>query len=644
MSLFRQLWLAVIGLTVFAFVGSLLVSVFTARNYLEQQLYMKNLDNAAALALVLTQMPAKDPVLVELMVSAQFDTGHYQEIQLIDPKRQVIVARQYTGEDLGAPKWFVNLFPLEAAAGIAQVQDGWRQFGTLKVVSHSRFAYRELWRGTLELVAWFLVAGLAAGVLGSLLLRLIVRPLKQVVDQAHAISDRRFITISEPRAPELKSVVQALNDMVGRIKGMFAEEAGRLEALRREVNHDVVTDLPNRSLFLNRLSEALSGEDAAPRGVLLILRLADLDAINRQLGHGQADRLLQDVAKVIHDACNNHRECMVARIKGGDFALLSPGAEAAAPLAKQVSDALNQQVAAKWAELSGLFHLGAVHYHRGENPGDLLALADQALAAAESEGANRWHAIGKEEEHPLAHSGEAWRKLLSDAIAEGRIMLARFPVLTSAGQIMHQESAARLQAEPGGPWLVAGDFVPMAMRLKLTPQLDMEIVRLALEYLTGNSGDVAVNVSADAVADWGFRDRLAKELGQKHDLCRRLWVEVPEYGVFRHFDAFRDFSATLKSFGCRIGIEHFGHHFGEISRLAELGLDYLKVDASFIRGIEQSPGNQEFLKGLCKMAHTVDILVIAEGVQTEEELDVLPQIGFDGATGQAVSERGSKVG
>ncbi len=640
MSLFRQLWLAVIGLTLFAFVGSLLVSVFTARNYLEQQLYMKNLDNAAALALVLTQMPAKDPVLVELMVSAQFDTGHYQEIRLVDPKRQVIVARHYAGEDLGAPQWFVRLFPIEAAAGVAQVQDGWRQFGTLKVVSHSRFAYRELWRGTLELVAWFLAAGLAAGVLGSLLLRLIVRPLRQVVDQAQAISDRRFITVSEPRTPELRRVVLAMNDMVGRIKGMFAEEADRLEVLRREVNHDSVTDLPNRGLFMNRLGEALSDEDAAPRGVLLILRLADLDAINRRLGHGQADRLIQDVAKVVHDACDSHRECMVARTKGADFALLAPGAEAASPLAKRVADALNEQVAAKWSELGNLFHLGAVRYHRGENPADLLALADQALAAAQSEGPNRWQAIEKEEEHPLAHSGEAWRKLLSDAIAEGRIMLARFPVLSSAGQPLHQESAARLQAEPGGPWLVAGDFVPMAMRLKLTPPLDLEIVRLALGELAAASGDIAINVSAEAIADWGFRDSLARELGTQPDLARRLWVEVPEYGVFRHFDAFRDLSATLKSYGCRIGIEHFGHHFGEVPRLAELGLDYLKVDASFIRGIDQSPGNQEFLKGLCKMAHAVGIQVIAEGVQSAEELDVLPRIGFDGATGPAVSERG----
>ena len=77
MSLFRQLWLSIIGLTVFVFLGSFLVSVLSARNYLEEQLLIKNGDNAAALALSLSQMPDKDPVTVELMVSAQFDTGHY---------------------------------------------------------------------------------------------------------------------------------------------------------------------------------------------------------------------------------------------------------------------------------------------------------------------------------------------------------------------------------------------------------------------------------------------------------------------------------------------------------------------------------------------------------------------------------------
>ncbi|MBV2234924.1 MAG: EAL domain-containing protein, partial [Sterolibacterium sp.] len=115
-----------------------------------------------------------------------------------------------------------------------------------------------------------------------------------------------------------------------------------------------------------------------------------------------------------------------------------------------------------------------------------------------------------------------------------------------------------------------------------------------------------------------------------------LWIEVPEYGAFRNFDAFASFCNSLAPLGCKIGIEHFGRHFGEIAKLAELGLDYLKVDSSYIRDIQDNNGNQSFLKGLCQMAHTVGILVIAEGVMQDAERDTLVAIGFDGITGQAV--------
>lgn len=103
MSLFRQLWLTVISMTLIIFIGSFLVSVLTARAYLEQQLSIKNLDNAGALALSLSQIPDKDPIAIELLVSAQFDTGHYQEIRLTDPSHQLIVARQHEGGNLAHP-------------------------------------------------------------------------------------------------------------------------------------------------------------------------------------------------------------------------------------------------------------------------------------------------------------------------------------------------------------------------------------------------------------------------------------------------------------------------------------------------------------------------------------------------------------
>ena len=140
MSLFKQLWLTVIVMTLVVFSGSFLLSVLTAKNFLTQQLYLKNVDNATSLALSISQLPDKDPVLVELMISSQFDIGHYEEITLTDPNHHILVQRRYTEGDPEAPSWFVRLFPLHTEPGIAQIQDGWKQYGTLQVISHSRFA------------------------------------------------------------------------------------------------------------------------------------------------------------------------------------------------------------------------------------------------------------------------------------------------------------------------------------------------------------------------------------------------------------------------------------------------------------------------------------------------------------------------
>ena len=195
----------------------------------------------------------------------------------------------------------------------------------------------------------------------------------------------------------------------------------------------------------------------------------------------------------------------------------------------------------------------------------------------------------------------------------------------------------RLQAEKDGPWLVAGDFIPMAARLKLSSALDQEVIQLALNSLQTAPGGIAVNLSAETIADWGFRNRLSGVLAQQPELCAKLWFEVSEYGALRQLEAFRDLVRGLKAKGCRIGIEHAGHRLSELAQLADVGLDYIKVDSSFIRNIDQNPGNQEFLKGLCKMAQALGMQVIAEGVQTDSELSELYKLGFDGATGPLIT-------
>src|SRR3990167_2477729 len=296
MSLIKQLWLAIIVVTTLAFGGSMLVSVLSARHYLEQQLQVKNIDNASALALSLSQLP-KDAVMIELQVSAQFDAGHYRFIRIVSPTGQTLVERAFTGHLQGAPAWFARMIPIRASPGQAQIQDGWKQYGTVILASNEQYAYTSLWEGTLELLLWFVLGGVVTGLAGTMALRIITRPLGDVVRQAEAIAERRFLRIDEPGTPELRSVVRAMNSMVDRLKALFSDEAARLETVRQKVNFDTLTGLAAREHFLSQLRERLVGEAFSAEGTLLVVRLNDLNALNSQLGRQRTDALLQQLGR-----------------------------------------------------------------------------------------------------------------------------------------------------------------------------------------------------------------------------------------------------------------------------------------------------------------------------------------------------------
>ena len=636
MSLVKQLWLAIALVMTVAFGGSLVVSVLSARHYLEQQLQVKNIDNATSLALSLTQLD-KDPVTVELQIAAQFDMGHYRFIRITSPTGQVMVEKVYQGKLEGAPQWFANLIPVHAEPGTALIQDGWNQYGTLTLASHDQYVYKSLWEGTLELLMWFVVGSLATGMLGTLAIRVITRPLGEVVSQAQAIAERRFFTVGEPSTPELRAVTRAMNGMVDRLKAMFAEEAARLENLRKKVNSDPVTGIANREYFLSHLREILTGEQFGSVGSLVMVRLAHLNELNAQLGRQRADQLLKDLGQVLYDSGNDLPGQRAGRVKGGEFAVVCPSFTSPTVAAQDIYERLRKYWLPQWeAELPDLFHLAAVRYEREQNMGDLLTRVDQALAQAQAKGPNTWYAeegAGNKVNIPA----EQWRTLLTEAVSGGKLSLAFYPVVQKdMVHALHQEGVIRLRVNGDDQRLSAGDFMPMAANLNLTAPIDLGVVKLAIEHLQQGSGDVAVNLSAETIADFGFRNQLVQLLQSYPDLCKRLLFEVPEYGVFKQFDAFRDLVRSLKALGCRVGIEYFGQRFAESDKLADLGLDYIKVHPSYVRGIGQNEGNQEFLKGLCNMAHALGITVIALGVEDKNDLPVLARLGFDGATGPGV--------
>jgi EAL domain-containing protein (putative c-di-GMP-specific phosphodiesterase class I)/GGDEF domain-containing protein len=710
MSLLRQLRLTVILVTLASFTGSFAISLLSARSYLEQQLHSKNIDSANSLAHSISQL-SKDTVTIGLQIGALFDSGQYEAISITSPDGRVITERIRDRKGSTVPEWFMGLFPISAEAGIAQISDGWMHFGVIKVAANPQFAYQALWDQMETLLIWFLAAGIFCGLIGILILQRIKKPLSAMVEQAEAITERRFLTISNSRIPELRIIAHATNDMIRRLHNRAIEEASRMAELRKLINYDPVTGLANRAHFMNRFLEILDdkegedgtqdgngkdtargrdsedmaasqgaedaavvqdSEDTGPgnnnsdndrdtaasgtdkdvptitktkraQGVLFLVRINNLEEINQKLGRDGTNNLLREVGRLIGNiagrACDSTAsDPLAARLNGSDFVLVIPDIDDAAQIANQLAMELAVLSSKIDREITDLYHIGAVRYQSGDKLGELLGNADIALTTAERTGINAWHIIAAQPDQlpaPVVNIGD-WRNIFSDALAEDRLKLVLYPVVGPTGAPLHQEAFVRMQAQHNGGWLDASDFVNIAARLNLTGPLDLAVIRHGLETLQLSTGELAINLSIETIADWDFRNKLAELLRQYPNLCQRLWVEVPEYGAFRKFEAFRDFSHTFKELGCRIGIEHFGHHFAELRELTGLGLDYVKVDASFVHRIHQNRNNQKFLKGLCRRAHSICIIAIADGVQTEAEQKALIKLGFDGVTGPGV--------
>lgn len=652
MSLFRQLWLTVLLITLTSFLGSFAISMLSTRGYLEQQLHRKNIDSANSLALSISQL-GKDPVTLGVLVSALFDSSQYERISITAPDGKVIIERMGEQKKTITPEWFNDLFPIKAEAGTAQVSDNRMHFGVIKVVSHGGLAQQALWEQAGTLIVWYLIASIVSGLIGLLILRGIKQPLTTMVDQAEAITQRHFLTISEPRIPELRSIARATNDMVRRLHNRVIEETLQLETLNRRMNHDAVTGLANRNHFMNQLREAVNGGNIPhgggalsetadgilrEKGFLFLIRIGNLEEINRTLGRSSTNGLLRQAGAILASISVDIPDRIVGRLNGPDFAFIIPGIDDAAQLLDKLTTELTALLSQTGGDSVGFYHIGAVLYQRGDKPGEILTRADTALAAAQAKGANTWHIIDvplPPTHLPVASLGD-WRHIFNDAVREDRFKLVLYPVVDSSNTPLHREAVIRMQALPNGGWLAANDFIPVAARLNLTGPLDLAVMRRALEYLQSSIGELAINVSAETISDWTFRNKLEELLRQQPALSRRLWIEVPEYGVFRKFEAFRDFCRTFRGLGCRVGVEHFSHHFTELQKLADLGLDYIKVDASFVRGINQNRDNQKLLKALCNLSHTIGVQVIALGTQNEEERNTLIKLGFDGVTGPGV--------
>ncbi|VVM98186.1 cyclic di-GMP receptor LapD [Pseudomonas fluorescens] len=642
MSLFKQLSMALCLFLVVAFTGNFIVSLESSRAQYVNQLRSHAQDAATALALSLTPN-IDDPAMVELLVSSIFDSGYYASIRVVDLSNdKTLVERSGMTAVSHVPDWFVDLIGLEPAGGDAIVSRGWEQAARVEVVSHPMFALAKLWQSALGSLGWLLICGVVSAVLGALLLRRQLKPLDYMVEQSHAIARREYLSLPDlPRTPELRRVVQAMNQMVEKLKALFQEQAERSEKLRAESYQDTLTGLANRRYFEMQLNAWVSNPEQASSGYLLLLRVKDLAGLNQRLGGQYTDELLIAVSEQLSRECARYPQTLnlITRIRGGEFAVLAPGLvrEEALQLAQNIGAALASLHATGATDVASVASIGLAPFDHGDSPQAILGLADQALAQAEGQGEN-WVCLDHSAAAGVGDDHHAWHSLLDRALNQQRFKLYFQPVVASQDRqlVLHYKVLSRLLDEQGQA-IPAGRFLPWLERFGWTARLDHLMLDLVLDQMADHQESLALNLSRATLVDPQALNKIFEILRAHSHLGSRLTLEIgeeqlPEQAVLE------ELTRRLRELGFSLSLQHFGGRFSMIGNLARLGLAYLKIDGSYIRAIDQESDKRVFLEAIQRAAHSIDLPLIAERVETEGELSVMRELGVYGVQGRLFGE------
>ncbi|MDX1776556.1 MAG: EAL domain-containing protein [Desulfobulbales bacterium] len=663
MTLYKQLVIFTMVLFLLLFTGTWLAKLGSTRTFLIDQLESHAQDTATSLGLSISQFSAEhDMSAIESMINAVFDRGYYRSVRYSDNKNNVLIERTSDVAIENVPQWFIRLFTLKTPEAAANVMAGWNQAGTVFVKSHPGYAYRTLWENVVRISLWFLTCAAVVLIAGGYGLRVLLKPLFMVERQAEALCNRKYeIQEKLPKTKELRRMVEAMNRMTGKVKDMFEEQVTLAEGLRRNAYHDSLTGLGNRRYFESQITARLDRRESTTKGILLLVEISNLHELNKRKGFEAGDELLQRVAVILREATKQYANAVLARLTGGDFGIFVPDVSpwdaesiaetvstnldqlSAESVAENVSNNLNRLAVEQLTLTDNVGHVGAVSYDSSTTIRRLLSEADLALRSAQQVGPNKWHvrAVTDEtEQMPLGQ--QKWKETLELALSERKVVLYAQPVVDTydRNKIIHYEIFSRIVQEDGSI-ISAGVFMPFAERLNLVAFLDRIVLEDAMQIDAAavSIDRLAVNLSPTSLQNDSFRRWILFAAENLPDRAPRINFEFSEFAAVQHIDIIKEFSAVVRKNGNLVGLDHYGQSFSHLGYLKSLQPDYVKIDRAYTGELKHKDSDSRFFIGsLCSVAHSLDIAVIAEGVETDEQWEQLKDLNLDAIQGYIVDK------
>ena len=443
------------------------------------------------------------------------------------------------------------------------------------------------------------------------------------------------------------SSITPIKDAEGNITNFvnIAEDIGRLKyaesTIRTLAYYDPLTKLPNRTLFRDRLEQALAS--TRHYGQSLGLMFVDIDrfkTVNDALGHVLGDELLRAIAQRLQDTLEEGMT--LARLGGDEFAVVLPGiknADEAAHIVQRLFSAFTEPFVLDGHELYVTASVGiSLFPDDAESPEALIANADLAMFRAKDVGRNTYQFFTSDMN---ASSFEQLNLELSlrRAVADGQFEVYFQPKMRLGdGRLTGMEALVRWR-HPDLGLVSPARFIPLAEETGLILPLGEWVLKAACEctrawHLAGHEGlRVSVNLSARQFRQTDLPDRVAEILEQTGLAPDSLELEITETDIMRDAGQAVEQLYQFKAMGVHLAIDDFGTGYSSLNYLKRFPIDVLKVDQSFTRDVTVDPDDATIARAVIALAKSMRLSVVAEGVETEEHLDFFRAEECDEAQG-----------